>query len=61
MKSYELPHGLWSLGLSFLGQKRQDYVSGILHSGAVPEVQGSGRRERSLVYNDILTLTVPHG
>lgn len=34
----------WALdpGLQPFGQKRQDYVSGISHSGAVPEVQGSG-------------------
>lgn len=30
------------LGLQPVGQKRQDYVSGISHSGAVPEVHGSG-------------------
>lgn len=29
-----------------LARKRQDYVSGISHGGAVPKVQGSGRRER---------------
>lgn len=45
-KPHALPSGLRSWGFNSVGSKRQDYVSGISHGGAVPKVQGSGRRER---------------
>lgn len=40
LNSRDFSAGIWSWGFN---QKRQDYVSGFSHRGAVPKVQGCGR------------------
>lgn len=62
--SEKLHAPLWAadLGLPLVGQKRQDYISGLSHSGAgPPRNEALVGREGSVVNSDTLTLIVPHG